>query len=204
MSTQPYRAIQFNTFQLMFTPFAINQTEPVNFNYVHLIRFRFRFGKWNNIVEQKPICRHIDGCTSVNFTFVAIWPTAYIRYNASFESCTWNEGVNVGVGVGVKSRYGSTSRPFSFNWNISIYSVFSWTIMQQLLTKCPHFARFNYASWMRTQCWVGIRHYTVLWFLCDFAEHASNRKNDKFYAVLHTFLKYYYQLLGIRCEEIAF
>lgn len=47
------------------------------------------FGKWNNIVEQKPICRHhIDGCMSVNFTSVAIWPSAYIRYNASLETCT--------------------------------------------------------------------------------------------------------------------
>lgn len=57
-----------------------------------------------------------------------------------------------------------------------------------------------HGSTMNTQRWVGT---TLYCGFCVIFEHASNRKHDEFYAVLHTFMKYYYQLLEIRCREIA-
>lgn len=159
---QPYYLYNSIPHQLMFT-LHLQLIKPIlsisiTFSFSFLV-----FGKWNNIVEQKPIYRAIDGCMSVNFTFVAIWPTAYMRNkyvirNVHTSGERW---------MGVKRWYRQWAKAHSRSIEIFPHP-FGFLVEQscsQLLIKCPHFAWFN--KMLYENRIVG-RHYAVLWLLCDF------------------------------------
>lgn len=96
-------------------------------------------------------------------------------------------------------RCSSVLRPFRIN---EIFPS-NWLLVEQSCGSCLPNALILYGSTIFYEYSIGSgRVGTIHCGFCVIFEHTSNRKNDEFCAVLHSFI--INQLLEIRCDEIAF